>query len=441
MLNYTDSDSKYLKKIVSNLKKIINEEDLCSHKTCWLESHPCFMNYFSDNEHRDPYGEPEIYEKYFCYFHINNLKQISCPDDMLDRVLEDYFYKILKQWDMYNKNNDKKLPFYFDKATIRDARIVDKQLNGDIFLDNCNIDDIFVIKKSKINNIYLRNCNIDCLEIYENSDIKNINLVDCTINKISLKNSIFSEILISNCYIKNIAIKDISENKRTQLKNCTVSGYLLILTKATIIGGDFSKANIYNIKDVSFSGSYMRGVKYSSNSGDNWKELKEKYTGFKFLLSTISLIFFISPYLVKVILFKLLNVFEKSIGNGICGESIISKYGQKVECKEYSIVEYLLGFNENKLIFYLTLTLIAYNICRAYLTYKVSHLTNKEGLTGYYPKIHDFNIDSIKDFPNDYMHLNLLDKLMNIMFYIVLASIAYQAYNLLTSNVWIPILP
>jgi len=437
-VNYNNRDSKDLKKLVSELKEVTEEKDFCGHENCWLESHPCFEKYFRDTDNLDPYGEPEIYEMYFCFFHMEDIKQLTCPTDMLNRVLENYFNKVFERWDSYNKEKNKTLPFYFDKATIRGASISDKDLSGDIFFDNCDIIDDFEVKKTRINCIYLRDCNIQSLGISGNSTIENIILIGCTIDNIVIKDSKVPNITISNCDIKNIAIKDISENNNTKLKNCSVSGYLLVMIKASISGGDYSNANIYNIDDVYFSGSYMRGVRYSSNKSDKWKELKEKYTGIKFIISTISLIFFISPYLVKVIFFKLLNLFEESVGNGICGEKLINNYGKTIECKEYSIVEYLLGFKENKLIFYFTLILIFYNISRAYLTYKVNQLTNKEGLTGYYPKIHSLNMDLLKDFSNDYMHLVLLDKLMKVVFYIVLISIVYQAFNLLTSTVWIP---
>jgi len=137
-------------------------------------------------------------------------------------------------------------------------------------------------------------------------------------------------------------------------------------------------------------------------------------------------------FIFKVIIFQFLYE-NQSYSNEI--------FCTKIICKEVSIIEYLFGFHDSKIIFSLTLILLTYNIIRAYITYKANNFKEIEDITGYYPILRIEDQGFIKkhlNISNQYEHLIFLDKVLMLMLWIVIASLFYRFYTLLNITILIP---
>ncbi len=245
------------------------------------------------------------------------------------------------------------------------------------------------------------------------------------------------------------------------------------LSNANLKGADlnntyFEGADLRCAKNVLLNNTRVKDAQFPSRASDPWSVLRSTYTGPKLTFVLLGLIAFSLPYIGKVGFWSFVNrgqgytqglletIREKGYAQGINDQTIsalglssenIASLSQCLseECEKQSVLNILLGMDQNSLYWMLPVALIIYNILRGVLTYLVSPMRDEEERSGYSPawvmKIADGKNPKLyhKEYWQGYRVLFYAHRVVFWLGFIALTVFIINAYHWLFQPIYLPV--
>lgn len=306
-----------------------------------------------------------------------------------------------------------------DGIFLRDTRLYNSTINQSSFrltnpektsIKNCIIKNSDLresnFSDTKLMNIQFKNSYFEWSQI-SNSDFSNLNgmpigysppkNIDEFINQIKLNNVLLPYSEINDAVLEELKLTE-GFFYRSTFRKCTIENTDILksnLTECSFIDTNINHVNfessnlagtkfintiIKNSTNIAFDGSLLERCRIHKSTKEKWTQLKNNYTGSNFIFNMIFLLAFILPMLIKVVFWsnyqKILELTEQS---------------EYLNFKEYYMWEIVLGKSSgNTLLLMTTISLLLYNLLRAFLTYKVGIASTEEQINGFTPEYHEY---------------------------------------------------
>lgn len=227
-----------------------------------------------------------------------------------------------------------------------------------------------------------------------------------------------------------------------------------VLSRGVFRSSDFSNSNLSwarfddtdldDAKGMMFSGTLIRGARFSQRSNDLWSKLRQNYTGFRFGLNLTLVGFFFLPYIAKATFWSALArlqgypLVDSSLHDGLC---------QSVKCHEMTIFQLLVGGAEPTINTVLVLFLVLYALLRFAMTLHVAQFREHEDRTGFTPPVRvphprvpksEMPLKITATFRDAYGWLVWPHRAIQVLQAIAIVSVIYHAFYWLTQKVVLP---
>ena len=215
------------------------------------------------------------------------------------------------------------------------------------------------------------------------------------------------------------------------LFQANLSGAKLIdanLSGAYLSEADLSEADLYRAIGFVLDGNRVFRTNFSPSSKDPYSVLRRNYTGVRFVL---------------VFIFSLLTIIQfvgKGLIYGTVAESeefmrqiVVSNYGSEAwtaireHFESKPVWQVVSGYTQGFWIFLLTVSLLAYNATRAFMTYKISGIRDAEERGSIAPQY------------RDYKRYYQAHTVMRIFEIAALLWVAWRVGTMLFSNMLVPV--
>lgn len=289
-----------------------------------------------------------------------------------------------------------------NEANLQGANLRHSDLRGSSFwkanLENSNLEGADLrytnllqtnLKKANLEEANLKYVNLSEANLHEANlrkcEIEKCDMRSCNLEKAVLSRVIFINVVLSGANLSHANLAGV------EFRNCSM--WMIILD-----GVDLRWTKGYILDDAS-----IKDTRFSPRSNDPWSELRRKYTGPKLILHIIFLIIFILPFIFRAFVWNNINILEKrmeillkNIEYKIEQKEDFNNYTEKMFAKylyqelqeskteaiknnrEYNMATLILGLNNDKYLFFLTIILIIYNITRGCLTFYIYTLREEE---------------------------------------------------------------
>jgi len=237
----------------------------------------------------------------------------------------------------------------------------------------------------------------------QNSIFYNANLEGAVFTSASLQNTSFNQVNLQHANFSFANLQDArfsgSNLKHTNLK------------AANLQGADLRGANNFRL-----DACFIKDAKFEPKSKDPWSVLRRTYTGPKLIYVMLGLVAFALPYIAKVGLWSLINRVQKYtsesdkfLGSRIKAQEISGALLSKVDvstdnitavtrclsdnCTAYPVWKLIFAVDQDPLVlgfisvplWFLTVTMISYNLLRGVLTYLIATMRDEEERSGFSP--------------------------------------------------------
>ena len=225
------------------------------------------------------------------------------------------------------------------------------------------------------------------------------------------------------------------------------------LKGANLFETDFSRGDLREVKGMKPNSTLVRQARFSPKAKDPWSALRMNYTGSKLLFHLLFLILFFAPYFARTMMWRGVNSAQETIAAATQElKTVASELSQKEdptaevtskvvsdlsgiqpclaeECVEYPVWLLLIGADQRILFMLMAIALLVYNVCRAVLTTMVGPLRDEEERSGHTPPIKG---------RFGYGWLVWPHKVVDVLFYVAMASFIIHGVRWMTTQVLIP---
>ena len=359
------------------------------------------------------------------------------------------------------------------EANLDGATLLGAKLKGAYLfrahLENANL------REAHLENAYLSEAQLENAYLFrahlENANLSEVHLENANLCGAHLENANLSEAHLERA--------DLSE---AHLENANLCGAHLKKpglwkglwkAKAVLLDANLSDADLRDVEGARFDSTIVRNARFSPRARDPWSVLRRNYSGPKFLFHLIFLIAFLVSYAAKTMFWVGVNHAQETVVatttqmSGIAeqlkreGHPSSVLLGEMVEhhtnilpclkekCAKLAVWEALIRRNEGAAYWSLALALLAYNVCRGFLTWFVAPLRDEEERSGHTPPFkyrapeNATRIDSILGWV--YSRFRVYGWLVGVhwlvqgLFVVAVASLLYHGWDLLVdTHVWVP---
>lgn len=254
----------------------------------------------------------------------------------------------------------------------------------------------------------------------EGANVPMANLAGANLRDANLKGANFLMANLSGAHLNSANLEGVSFN-HANLKGASLFGGELKganLTEANLDEVDLRAANNYILDNTR-----TRNTRFSPQSKDPWSILRSNYTGPAMLWTVLALIAATVPYIAKVLYWSAVNRSQVLSGEILTCENY--------DC--YTVIQLVLGFDKDALSWLIPSVLIAYNVLRGIITYKVAPMRDEEERSGYSP-----SWNGQGSVWRGYRLLYSMHKVVRKLLWIALAMFLYNSWIWLWQPIWVP---
>ncbi len=275
--------------------------------------------------------------------------------------------------------------------------------------------------------------------------------------------AIIKEAQLSGADLRQTDLKE-SEIHNTDLRRVQFDGAILWTTQ-------LQESDLRGAVGMRFDETIIRDTKFSPRSPDRWSTLRRHYTGPRYAVTLILLVFFILPYFGKaagwvaashsqaalsVALEGAQNRIDAINDSTATGRVVLNQALQGVREKlpgpqgtnwrDVRVWELLLGVDKGPWYFATTLMILLYNLLRGLLTWVVAPMRDAEERSGVSPphrvqgatRLAKLTAWLSGGWAETYAWLWIPHQAVGLLFAVAVASFLFHALNWLTLVVWLP---
>lgn len=220
----------------------------------------------------------------------------------------------------------------------------------------------------------------------------------------NLSGAIFKDCNFSGCSLKSAQLID------ARFDNCTFDN-------ADLNGADLERARFSGCTGLALDDNFIRGATFGPRPGDKWHRLKGTYAGHGQAFHILFSILYFGPIILKISFLLALATFQD--------RAQLAKRAELITLSPKPI--YKLIYNENGLLWYLTIGVLVYQALRILLTYRIGPLADRESATGYSPNKSEYS---------RYWRAHQVVRTFGIA---AIIALSIHSWVILTSQVWLPV--
>jgi uncharacterized protein YjbI with pentapeptide repeats len=188
----------------------------------------------------------------------------------------------------------------------------------------------------------------------------------------------------------------------------------------------FEQAELVTVSGLEFDANNQRNARYARTFTNHWLQLRREYSGARMVFNILLLLAFFVPLIARAgfwIGVNRLQSHELHLQSHEFGRMSLCLAAR---CEEWSVWELALRRNESLAAFTLAVALLAYNVLRLWLTWRVGPLREEEERSGHTPQRVDYN------------GLWIAHRIIRILFWLAITSLVWHAFQWLGITVSLP---
>lgn len=312
----------------------------------------------------------------------------------------------------------------------------------------------------------------------DGADLTGVNLEDADLLMSNISGSILTNAnahgaRLAGAIIKGSQLSD-ADLRHTDLREAEFHGSDLRraqLDGAILWTTHFEEADLRGAVGMRFDETIIRNTKFAPRSPDRWSTLRRHYTGPRYVVTLMLLVFFALPYFGKaagwvaaartqvalgIVLEEAQSRIDVLGDSAAVGRDVLNQAlqgvkerlpgPQGVHWRETRVWELLLGMDKGPWYFATTLMILLYNFLRGLLTWVVAPMRDAEERSGVSPPHRIQGATApVKlsawlrgGWTESYAWLWLPHQAVRVLFAVAVASFLFHALNWLTLVVWLP---
>jgi uncharacterized protein YjbI with pentapeptide repeats len=332
------------------------------------------------------------------------------------------------------------------------------------------------LREINLRDAVLRDCHLECADLF-GASLEGAMLLGANLQKAVLQSANLSGSVLSGANLQGASLS-FANLRGTILQGAKLKG-------ASLHHADFREADLRGVENAIFDESNTVFAISGLAAKDPWSVLRRKYTGVMLLFHLLLLVTFLLPYAARAVFWRAVNHsqqlyvqasqelvselqrvdHESAVAQQV--SAAVAEVGPCLQssCVSVPIWRLLLQLDRGLLAAFLALTLVFYNALRALLTWRVGLMRDEEERSGLTPPWRSIRLRGrlrswlprcvMRLLSGRMSHLFIRDTtfvqmgyrpfyrahlVLTTMFWsIVIVSLGYHGWNLLTTTVSLPV--